>query len=214
MMHCDPNIGIARDLNWENHGFEDFKMVAIDTIGDGNCYFHALAHAFYVPYRTQSLNGKTVSRITIVRNLRDGLAKRLGEPVNPLYPTGPTFYNELSRGKLYEFGKDVPEYSFEEMKKRLRSSNAVGYEYNEFVSNQLGKDIYILDSEKEDVYIIGDDDDLYYKNRPSVVLLYLPGHYELVGIQDKMGKIQTYFSTTNSFVQFLQARMTEARLKN
>jgi len=211
MMHCDPDIGIARDLNWEKHGFEDFKMVAIDTIGDGNCYFHALAHAVYVPYRTQSLNGKTVSRRTIVRNLRDGLAKRLGEPVNPLYPTGPTFYNELSRGKLYEFGKEVPEYSFEEMKKRLKSSDAVGYEYNEFVSDQLGKDIYLLDAQKEDVYIVGDDDDLYYKNRPSVVLLYLPGHYELVGIQDKSGKIQTYFSTTNPFIQFLRARMTEAR---
>lgn len=51
-------IGASRDLMWEKDGFKDFRMVAIYTIGDGNCYFHALAHAFYIPYRLKSLGGK------------------------------------------------------------------------------------------------------------------------------------------------------------
>ena len=213
VIHCEPEIGAAKYLNWKKNGFEDFRMTAIYTIGDGNCYFHALTHAFYIPYRIQSLQGKTVSRKEIVRNLRNSLSIRLGEPVNPLNPTGPTFYDQLSRGKLYEFGKNVPEYSFEEMRKRLRSSKAVGNEYNEFVSDQLNKDIYILDSEKEDIYITGNDDDLLYKDRSSIVLLYLPGHYELIGIQDKNGKMQTYFSPTHPFIQFLNSRMSIVRLK-
>lgn len=211
MVHCEPEIGTASYLSWEKYGYEDFKMVAIYTIGDGNCYFHALTHAYYIPYRTQSLQGKTVSRREIVRNLRNSLSVRLGEPIDPLNPNGPTFYDQLSRGKLYEFGKSIPEYSFEEMRKRLRSSSAVGNEYNEFVSDQLDKDIYILDYEKQDVYITGDDDDLLYKDRSSIVLLYMPGHYELVGIQDKNGKIQTYFSPTHPFIQFLKNRMILVR---
>lgn len=208
-MHCDPDVGMVRDLGWDKHGFEDFRMVAIDTIGDGNCYFHALTHAFYIPYRTQNLNGRTISRRQIVRDLRDSLAKRLGEPVDPLNPDGNTFYNQLSRGKLQQFGKSVPEYSFEEMRARLRSNSAVGNEYNEFISDQLSKDIYILDGVKHDVYITGDDDELLYKKRPSIVLLYHPGHYELVGIRDSTGSIQTYFSTTHPFITFIKSRMDE-----
>lgn len=211
MIHCEPEIGTANYLNWKKNGYDDFKMVAIYTIGDGNCYFHALAHAYYIPYRTQSLQGKTVSRQDIVRNLRYSLSVRLGEPVDSLNPNGPTFYDQLSRGKLYEFGKSIPEYSFEEMRKRLRSSSAIGNEYNEFVSDQLNKDIYILDYEKQDVYITGDDDDLLYKDRSSIVLIYMPGHYELVGIQDKNGKTQTYFYPTHPFIQFLKNRMNSIR---
>lgn len=213
MEHCSPEIGTPRSLLWKKYGFDDFNMVAIDTIGDGNCYFHALLHAFYIPYRTQLLQDTTVSRYTLVKSIRNELATRLGEPVDLLYPSGPTYYTELSRGKMYEFGKEIPEYSFEEMRKRLRSNEAVGNEYNEFVSNQLNKDIYILDNHRKDVYITGDDDDLLYKNRSSVVLLYTPGHYELVGIRDSKGKIQTYFSATHPFIQFLRSRMNVVRGK-
>lgn len=210
-MYCDPDVGMVLDLGWSETGFENFRMVAIDTIGDGNCYFHAITHAFYIPYRTQTLDDRTISRRQIVRDLRDSLSKRLGEPVDPLNPSGPTFYNELSRGKLQEFGREIPEYSFEEMRRRLRSNDAVGNEYNEFISNQLSKDIYILDAHRKDVYITGDDDDLLYKNRPSIVLLYHPGHYELVGIRDSNGSIQTYFSPNHPFIRFVRTRMDQVR---
>jgi len=112
-MYCDPDVGMVRDLGWDENGFEDFRMVAIDTIGDGNCYFHAVTHAFYIPYRTQTLDGRTISRRQIVRDLRDSLAKRLGEPVDPLNPSGPTFYNELSRGKLQVGEEDYQVYVLE-----------------------------------------------------------------------------------------------------
>lgn len=213
MSHCNPETGDERDLNWFEKGFEDFKMVAIDTIGDGSCYFHAFLHAFSIPYKEQKLNNQTIDRRDFVKNMRMSLSKKLGSPINPLYPSGPTYYNELSRGKMYEFGQEVPEYSFEEMSRRLRSSEAVGNEFNEFVSNQFNKDIYILNEEIEDVYVTGKDDDILYKGRPSVVLLYSSGdsgragHYELVGLKDSNNITQTYFSSTHPFIQFLRARM-------
>lgn len=214
MEHHNPEIGVTKALNWKSYGFEDFNMLVIDTIGDGNCYFHALLNAFYIPYRTQSIGKETVNRRQLVSSLRNDLAKKLGQPINPLNPNGPTFYTQLSRGKMYEFGKEVSEYSFEEMRKRLKSSEAVGNEYNEFISDQLNKDIYILDADKKDVYITGNDDDLLYKDRSSIVLLYSPGHYELIGLRGSQNQIQTYFSPVNPFIQFLRSRMNIIRGKN
>lgn len=206
------------DLHWENYGFEDFRLVSLQTIGDGNCFFHSLCQAFYVPYRTQKVNGLPVSRRQIVRELRYDLASLLGQPVDTLNPNGPTFYEELSRGKLPSFGENVPEYSFKNMQQRLRKNDAVGNEYNEFVSDQLEKDIYILDAKTEDIYITGDDDELLYKNRGSIVILNIPnndnpslGHYETIGIRSGIGNIQTYFSSKHPFIRFLRARMQEKR---
>jgi hypothetical protein len=213
MMKCEHGIGQQKPLMWNENGFDAFDMVSIETIGDGSCYFHALANAFYIPYRLQKLNGKNVSRKQIIQDLRQKLAIRLGEPIDPLNPNGPTFYDQLSRGELYDFGKKVPEYSFENMRKRLRSSIAVGNEYHEFVSDQFNKDIYILNADIKDVYITGNDDDLYYKNRNSVVLLNIPSrcHFELVGVKDPKGKIQTYFAPSHPFIQLLQSRMRTLR---
>jgi len=92
MEHHNPHIGVTRSLNWKSKGFEDFNMVVIDTIGDGNCYFHALLNAFYIPYRTQSIGKETISRRDLVSSLRSDLSKKLGQPINPLNPNGPTFY--------------------------------------------------------------------------------------------------------------------------
>jgi hypothetical protein len=204
-------LGLVENLHWMNHGFENFDMLAVYTIGDGNCFFHSLCQAYFIPYRTQMVNHMPLSRREIVRNLRYGLSKRLGEPVDPLDPDGPSFYETLSRGELPNFGKEIPAYSFQEMQSRLRNSEAVGNEYNEFVSDQLKKDIYILDGDAKDVYITGNDDELLYKNRDSIVVLYRPGHYETVGIQSGSSSIQTYFSPSHPFIQFLSARMKEKR---
>jgi hypothetical protein len=204
-------LPISQDLHWEEYGFENFRLVAIDTVGDGNCFFHAICQAYFIPYRTGMSGGNILSKREIVRQLRYSLAQRLGEPVDPLNPTGKIYYELLSRGKLSEFGKEIPYYSFEEMKMRLEKSVAVGNEYNEFISDQLGKDIYLLDAETQDVYITGNDDELLYKQRPSIVILYSPGHYETIGLRVSDGSIQTYFSPSHPFIEFLRMRMEQKR---
>ena len=93
------------------------------------------------------------------------------------------------------------------MQKELDSSRPVDNVYNEFISDQLEKDIYIIDAVKKDIYITGKDNDILYKNRPSVVILYLPGHYELVGLVKKNGDIKTLFNPDHDFIQAIRDRM-------
>ena len=84
----------------------------------------------------------------------------------------------------------------------------------------------------------GDDDDILYKNRESIVVLYRPGHYELVGIEDPItvsalriligtratarrirfvterrvsNHIATLFSPQHPFIRAIRQRMKEIR---
>ena len=220
-MYCPTEMGRQTPLRW-SHGFERYRLIAIDTIGDGSCFFHALLNGFYLPYRLQSLDGVYVNRQDLVRNLRNQLANRLGEPIDPLYPTGPTFYEKLSRGHLYELSQSWDQYSLTNMQNLLRSHESVGNQYNEFVSDQLDKDIYILNAHSQDVQLLEDDPDLFYKHRESLILLYHPspsvegvdmgvGHYELVGLQDGAGRVHTLFDPDHPLIVFLQQRMREVR---
>ena len=211
-------------LNWNQTPFSYPNMVRIDTIADGSCFFHAIANAYFIPYWENTLNGQPMSKHRFVTAMRNDLATRLGEPV-PTHPWGGanlTHYDLLSRGQLCEFAKAVPRYSLENMQKELRSHSAVDNVYNEFISNQLNKDIYLLDAKKRDVFVTGDDDDILYKNRESIVVLYHPGHYELVGIADpayanvsfppgSRDHIATLFSPQHSFIRAIRQRMKEIR---
>ncbi len=94
------------------------------------------------------------------------------------------------------------------MQKELDSSASVSNIYNEFISDQLDKDIYILDAVKQDVYMTGTDHDLLYKDRTSIVILYMPGHYELVGVIND-DYIETTFKPDHPLIQLLQERMSQ-----
>jgi len=69
---------------------------------------------------------------------------------------------------------------------------------------------------KHDVYITGNDSDILYKKRPSIVLLYLPGHYELIGIMESKidskntGKtIKTLFEPNHQLIEAIRKRYNE-----
>lgn len=227
-------------LNWNRTPFSYPNMVRIDTVADGSCFFHAIANAYFIPYWENALNGQPMSKHRFITAMRNDLATRLGEQVsfntNSNHPI--THYDLLSRGQLCEFAKAVPRYSLENMQKELRSHSAVDNVYNEFISNQLNKDIYLLDATKRDVFVTGDDDDILYKNRESIVVLYHPGHYELVGIEDPIGisfadtnripshsekdpichgtpgsrdHIATLFAPQHPFIRAIRQRMKEIR---
>lgn len=207
------------DLNWSGE-FTFPGMVRIRTIADGSCYFHAIANAYYPPYQTGILNDKAISKTQIVRSLRSDLALRLAQPVDPLNPISPLNYDLLGRGQLKTFAlgmlnngiydRNIPIYTLENMQRELRSGEAIDNVYHEFISNQLNKDIYILDGENQDVQFTGDDYDLLYKGRPSIVLYYFPEHYELVGIKEEKS-IQTYFDPDSEFIQAINQRLNLKR---
>lgn len=187
--------------------FKYNNLVRLRTIADGSCFFHALAKSYFKPYITGLLDGKPFIRREFIQNLRKDLSVTLGSKINPSDNSSPLYYDELSRGELKDFSKSVPEYSLKNMQKELDSKRSVDNVYNEFISNQLDKDIYIIDAVKKDIYITGDDNDILYKNRPSVVILYLPGHYELVGLIKRNGDIKTLFNPDHDFIQAIRERI-------
>ena len=190
-------------LNWKN-GFEKFKMMRIPVAGDGSCFFHCICKAFFIPYITGIIDGSPISKKQIVTSLRMDLSNALASKINN--KSSMTHYDSLSRNELKNFSKNVPEYTLSAMQTRLNSDSSIGNEFNEFISNQIAKDIYLLDNKKKDVYITGDEDELLYKNRNSIVILYTEGHYELIGLMENNGHISTYFVHTHPFIQFIRQR--------
>lgn len=184
-------------LVWDKFAFEG--MVKIYTEGDGSCFFHAIISSFYTPYITGHVNTVPFNRKKYIRNLRYDLSKQLKN-----------YYHKLSRGEFENLSKakGMESFSLEEMEKELNSNSPVDNRYNEFVSNILDKDIYLLDGEKKDIYITGKDDEILYKRRDSIVLLYKYPHYELVGVL-RNGSIVTLFDYTDPFIIAVRARMKQ-----
>ena len=198
-----------------NHEFEKiefekfpFSLVRIRTDMDGSCFFHALAKAYFKPYIVGKIDGESFNRKNFIKNLRKDLAKRLASKIDPEDPKSKTYYEALAQGELKKISKDMGNYSLKNMQKELSSSSTpVSNIYNEFISDQLELDIYILDANKKDVYMTGTEDNLLYKNRRSIVILYLPGHYELIGLVDEDNEVTTLFSPQSDFIQSIRKRM-------
>lgn len=192
-------------LNWR--GFPS-NLVRIKTPMDGSCFFHAIAKACMEPYQTQSYGGKHINRGEFIRRFRKTLSQTLNAPVCPYHPSIRQ-YHILSRGQLPEFSKSVPQYSLSNMMDELDSHAPVDHAYNEFISNLIKKDIYLLDAQRGDVYITGDDRDILYKDRDSIVLLVIPGHYELVGLLVGENTIQTVFPPHHPLIQNISQRIDD-----
>jgi hypothetical protein len=187
-------------LNWKKSFMYD-NMVKINTPADGSCFFHAIAYACFIPYKTEKIDGIALNKSEFIKTLR----KRLAEELSTKIDDNTTHYDSLSRGQLGVFSEGVEKYSLENMKKELKSNGPVDNVYNEFISNILNKDIYILSSQTQDVYVTGNDFDILYKGRESIVLLFSPGHYDLIGLQEKDG-IVTSFSPDHEFILAIRKR--------
>jgi len=184
-------------------------LIRIRTDADGSCFFHAIAKAYFKPYITgKTKDGKPIDRKKFVRSLRKDLSKMLANKVDPKNPDSKTWYETVANGEWPRISEKMEEYSLKSMQKELDSNASVSNIYNEFISDQLNKDIYILDGIKQDVYMTGTDEKLLYKDRLSIVILYLPGHYELVGVEEN-GYIQTSFESNSGLIKMIRKRMKE-----
>lgn len=188
--------------------FDHFNLFKIDVMGDGSCWFHAFCMAYFLPYRTQRYNGKVYRRRDIVQTLRKELSEKLSQPVNPDDPKGPTVYQSLGGGTLEELGKENKEFSLSGMISHINSNAPCGEEIQELTSEQTNKNIFYIDTNSGDVYIVSNVE-LLYKNRPSVVLLYNGGHYDTCALRESNGNLVTHFAFEHSFIQFLYKRLLE-----
>ena len=159
-----------------------YKFVKFDTIGDGSCLLHSILFSFNKTYRSLSYS----DRIKMVDSLREYLSNVLEEKENKK-----TYYENLSRGEMMEFGKYVREANIEYMKKYLKTRKWLSVVYLELISNQLNIDIIILDQKNRKIYNTGDKE-IYFKNRNTVIINYIEDtHFESVGIE--LGNIKTFF---------------------
>jgi hypothetical protein len=181
------------NLDWK--GLSPFyfdNLVKKKEKADGSCFFHCIADAFYILYQSGKVN-----KTEFVKKLRKELSLLL-ESKND---QNVVWYQSLSRGALNEFSKTVPGFSLEGMKKQLDSSEYVDNRYNEFVSNVFNKDIYILDQSAKNVYKVGKDEDILYKNRSSIVIIWCNGnHYDLVGVVED-NKLRTLFPYNHPLIE-------------
>lgn len=189
-------------LIWNDAQFSYPGLVRIRTPGDGSCFFHAIAKAFFKPYQDGVLNGVPIDRKEFIKNFRHDLAYKLSEPIS--VNSNVTYYDKLSRGTLREQSKSYVQFNIEQMQKELDSNKPVDNLYNEFISDVLDKDIYLLDGVKRNVYITGKDSDILIKGRSSIVILVLPGHYELIGIKLDNDNIKTLFEPDDDLIRSIK----------
>lgn len=202
-----PVANYYAEIRWDG-GFENWPLVRFSTPMDGSCLFHAISNSFFAPYHTEILHGRHVSRDKMVAALRRQLAEKLADPIST-EPGSPRHYDTLNGGNTSAFAEAVPEFALQYMQGQLDSHTPIGYGYMEFIGNALNKDIYILEALRHDIYITDELPLTIKGNRSSIVLYYMNGHYELVGIQNPDGPFDTHFSPDHSFIQFLYNRVRQ-----
>lgn len=189
-------------------GFEKWQLVRFSTPMDGSCLFHAIANAFFKPYREENLGGVKVSREKIIAAFRQNMSDKLASKISTATDSK-TYYETLNKGNTLAFSTAVPEFKLEHMQTQLNSKMPIGYGYMEFIGNVLDKDIYILDGLRQDIYVTDELPLTITGNRGSIVLYYMNGHYELVGVRHLDGSFDTFFSPHHSLIETLYARTRE-----
>jgi hypothetical protein len=212
---CDETVMLINlpKLNFTN-------LTLIKVIPDGSCFFHAVLRAFNISYIRSSSNNE---RHKYVKKLREALSIAL-EEIDP--STGLREYDRLGGGSYAEYNKAVSgvtenDYSLEGLQKELLSDRPVDHVYIEMLSNHFNKDIYLINSNTQDVYMTGTDLNLLYRNRDSIVIYYSPGHYDIIGIRRNATEtipgicnkgdiiFDCLFSYQHLFIQCLRSRMNQ-----
>jgi len=194
-------------IKWDED-FQHWTLVRFATPMDGSCLFHAISNSFFEPYHTERLNGKHVSRAQMVSHLRKELSQKLATKISD-DPNSLTHYDILNGGNTSVFAEAVPEFALSYMQEQLQSTFPIGYGYMEFIGNALNKDIYILEAIRRDIYITDELPLTIKGDRRSIVLYYMNGHYELVGIEKEDGTFDTHFSPDHSLIRFLYNRVRQ-----
>jgi len=179
------------------------KLVKIPTIGDGSCFLHAVIQAVSPLYNSMENDGKR----TIVLKIRKELSNLLSSKKDD----GKIWYEYLSRGKLEELSNTFTDLKLSEMKKFLASNGWFSHIYVELVSEVFDIDIYIIDYGTSTLYNLGDDE-LFYKNRDSVIIGYVAeNHFETLALLENEKK-NTYFSSNSRIISKMKKLLYNNRL--
>ena len=170
-----------------------YELTIIPTLGDGNCFLHAILGCCNNHY--QHLNNNEKSKLT--RLLRNDLATILDVNVNDS-----TFYQKLSRGQAEEIAKYVTEMRKDYMQAYLRSNHWLNASFLEFFSIIFNINIVIISAKEKDIYRTGDKE-LLFQERNTIFINYIDqAHFESIGIQTPDG-LKTIFHPKSEIVKLL-----------
>jgi hypothetical protein len=196
----------------EDSIFEYPNMVRVRSIGGPSSFMHAIFLSFFIPYRMNKLNGTIVTRHDMIYSYRMHLAIKLSQLEDPSQSDMIRVYDCLGKGKNREIASAVKSYSIEVMQSELLDKSFfIDDKYLELISNDLYKDIYIIDGRAKTIYVKSEDPNIFYKKRGSIVLLALPNHFELIGLSNPNDPedIITYFNPDSPFINYLNSKYFE-----
>lgn len=201
----------AREVLPEGGPFSYPKLYRWKTNIEGSI-IHAILNASWKPYQSGIFEGKALDRIQFVRELREQLADRLGQPVNG--PNSSTYYQLLLRGNIAEEARQRPELSVERMKVVLRTENFLGEIFLEYLSNYFDLDIYIIDLKSMEIMLSRIEDSLLFtRTRNSIILGFINNHYELISVKTGEKDYPALFTPTAPIIRKLWQRRQYLRDK-
>ena len=170
-----------------------YDLITISTIGDGNCFLHAILTCCNDRYNLMNITEKG----KLARLLRNDLATILDVSVN-----NSTFYQKLSRGQAEEIAKYVTEMRKDYMQTYLRSNHWLNASFLEFFSIIFDINIVIISAKEKDIYRTGDKE-LLFKKRNTILINYIDqAHFESIGIETPNG-LKTIFHHESEIVKLL-----------
>lgn len=187
-------------VEYENYSFYGMNLVRIRTPINNSSIFHALLKAYLPEYILNKIDDVYINRNEYVLNLRKQLSNNLDAIIDPSGDDKTRYYDELMRGKMNDVVKVNTKYEIQNMKDTLIRGYPVSHVYLEYISNQMDKDIYVIDSQTNDVVMLYNDMNTLYKDRDSIIVYNVGGHIELIGWMDN-GNIVTLFNYKHDIIQ-------------
>ena len=187
-------------ISWTSAvSYEDVCRV-LTHMDTGSSLVHACLNAICIPYRDGKMYNQQISQIEFVHMFRRELASALLENVS--------IYDETKYVELLGHGSWVAMESTDIdvlMSRLITPSCEFDPVMTEHLSNVLDKDIFIIDSETEDILLDSDEPTTRYKKRQSIVVLKVENHYELLAIRKLSGEFITHFDTNHPWIQKLHS---------
>lgn len=182
------------------------SLYRFKTILDSSNIIHAILRAFNKKYlKMNSIKEKE----KYVSEIRSGLANDLTYDIYSRLAYG--LIDELSTKKYREYGvttQDSSVIGWAFYTKSIADYNELlGSEIQEYISDKLNLDIYILSENSRDIEPSLIECNLLYKHRPSIIILKISGvFYETVGKLDENGRIQTVFDPKDELIKQLYTK--------
>lgn len=189
------------------------NLVRIATLGDGNCFIHALLKAIN---RTYQERPSFRDRSEIAQLFRRDLALLLNSP-DPRHP-GHVYWETANSGGFVDLFAmqvltgnlavvdPVVDYGVSGLQRMFNSHYYLGNEVYGFITELLQVNLCILQATTKD--LINNSYDRHNDSWPTVVIIGNSTHFEVVGEQTPQG-IRTIFAPDSELVQILSQRFSQ-----